>query len=67
VTSGIRVGSAAGTTRGLDADEFYQVGSCIARAVFARGDEAALDGIKAEIDAILAAHPLYPEYLGARY
>ena len=67
VTSGIRVGSAAGTTRGLDEDEFYRVGSCIARAVFARDDEAELDAIKAEIDAILDAHPLYPEYLGARY
>ena len=67
VTSGIRVGSAAGTTRGLNEDEFYTVGSCIARTVFARDDEAALDAIKAEIDAILAAHPLYPEYLGARY
>jgi len=67
VTSGIRVGSAAGTTRGLDADEFYRVGRCIARAVFARDDEAELDAVKAEIDAILAAHPLYPEYLGARY
>ena len=67
VTSGIRVGSAAGTTRGLDEDEFYRVGRCIARAVFARDDEAELDAVKAEIDAILAAHPLYPEYLGARY
>ena len=67
VTSGIRVGSAAGTTRGLSEDEFYTVGKCIARAVFARDDEAVLDAVKAEIDAILAAHPLYPEYLGARY
>lgn len=67
VTSGIRVGSAAGTTRGLNADEFYTVGKCIARAVFARDNEAELAAVKAEIDAILEAHPLYPEYLGARY
>ena len=67
VTSGIRVGSAAATTRGLNADEFYQVGRLIARTVFARGDEAELAAVKAEVDAILAAHPLYPEYLGARY
>ena len=38
VTSGIRVGSAAATTRGLNANEFYQVGRLIARTVFARGD-----------------------------
>ena len=62
VTSGIRVGSAAATTRGLDADEFYQVGRLIARTVFARGDEAELAAVKAEVDAILAAHPLYPEF-----
>ena len=62
VTSGIRVGSAAATTRGLNADEFYQVGKLIARTVFARGDEAELAAVKAEVDAILAAHPLYPEY-----
>ena len=67
VTSGIRVGSAAATTRGLNANEFYQVGRLIARTVFARGDEAELAAVKAEVDAILAAHPLYPEYLGARY
>ena len=60
VTSGIRVGSAAATTRGLNADEFYQVGQCIARAVFARGDEAVLAAVKEEVDAILAKHPLYP-------
>ena len=62
VTSGIRVGSAAATTRGLDADEFYRVGRLIARTVFARGDEAELAAVKAEVDAILAKHPLYPEY-----
>ena len=61
VTSGIRVGSAAATTRGLTADEFYQVGQLIARTVFARGDEAKLAAIKEEVDGILAAHPLYPE------
>ena len=61
VTSGIRVGAAAATTRGLNADEFYQVGTLIARTVFARGDEAELAAVKAEVDAILEAHPLYPE------
>ena len=61
VTSGIRGGAAAATTRGLNADEFYQVGTLIARTVFARGDEAELAAVKAEVDAILEAHPLYPE------
>lgn len=61
VTSGIRVGSAAGTTRGFDAEEFHEIGSLIARAVFAAGDEGALRQVRSRVDELLAAHPLYPE------
>ena len=62
VTSGIRVGSPAGTTRGLSAEEFYTVGECIAAAVFAAGDEAKLADIRTKVQAIIDAHPLYPEF-----
>lgn len=62
VTSGIRVGSPAGTTRGLTADEFYTVGECIAAAVFAAGDEAKLAEIGKTVQDIIDAHPLYPEF-----
>ncbi len=62
VTSGIRVGSAAATTRGLTAEEFYQVGQCIAATVFNAEDEAKLQEIRAQIAQIIAAHPLYPNY-----
>lgn len=61
VTSGIRVGSAAATTRGFSADEFYEVGQLMARAVFHADDDAALADIRSKVDALLAAHPLYPE------
>ena len=61
VTSGIRVGSAAGTTRGFDAEEFHEIGSLIARAVFAAGDEGALQQVRSRVDELLAAHPLYSE------
>lgn len=61
VTSGIRVGSAAGTTRGFDAEEFHEIGSLIARAVFAAGDDGALQQVRSRVDELLAAHPLYPE------
>ncbi|MCL1799575.1 MAG: serine hydroxymethyltransferase [Eggerthellaceae bacterium] len=61
VTSGIRVGSAAATTRGLTADEFYQVGGLIAAAVFNAGDEALLKGVAGTVQAITERHPLYPE------
>ncbi|MEG0071129.1 MAG: serine hydroxymethyltransferase [Raoultibacter sp.] len=62
VTSGIRVGSAAGTTRGFTADEFYEIGELIAATVFAAEDETKLAAIKAQVDALIAKHPLYPEY-----
>lgn len=62
VTSGIRVGSAAATTRGLNQDEFYTVGKCIARTVFGHDDQAELDSVAQEVSAILANHPLYPEF-----
>ncbi len=62
VTSGIRVGSPAGTTRGLSAEEFYTVGECIAAAVFAAGDEAKLADIRTKVQSIIDAHPLYPEF-----
>lgn len=62
VTSGIRVGSAAATTRGLNQDEFYTVGKCIARTVFGHDNQAELDSVAQEVSAILANHPLYPEF-----
>lgn len=61
VTSGIRVGSAAGTTRGFTADEFREIGGLIARAVFGKDDEAELAAIRARTAELLATHPLYPE------
>lgn len=62
VTSGIRVGSAAATTRGFTADDFYQVGQLIAATVFHADDEAMLSDVRTKVDALLDAHPLYPEY-----
>ncbi len=61
VTSGIRVGSAAATTRGLTADEFYQVGQAIAEAVFNADDDTCLEQIAQRVSGIIDAHPLYPE------
>ena len=61
VTSGIRVGTAAGTTRGFDADEFHRIGQLIAATVFNAEDEARLAQIKEEVAGLIAKHPLYPE------
>ncbi|MGI6590609.1 MAG: serine hydroxymethyltransferase [Eggerthellaceae bacterium] len=62
VTSGIRVGSPAGTTRGLNADEFYEVGELIARTVFKHDDAQALKEVSDKVAKIIAAHPLYPDF-----
>ncbi len=43
VTSGIRVGSAAATTRGFDKDEFTRIGQLIAASVYSANDEARLN------------------------
>ncbi|WP_139653581.1 serine hydroxymethyltransferase [Raoultibacter phocaeensis] len=62
VTSGIRVGSAAATTRGFTAEDFYQVGQLIATTVFHAEDDAMLADVRSKVNAMLDAHPLYPEY-----
>ncbi len=61
VTSGIRVGSAAMTTRGFDEEEAHTVGRLIAETIFKRNEPSRLEAIKAEVGALIEAHPLYPE------
>ena len=60
VTSGIRVGSAAATTRGLNSAEFFEVGNLIAKTIFNSDDNSVLDEVRSRVDALLDAHPLYP-------
>jgi glycine hydroxymethyltransferase len=60
VTSGIRVGSPAFTTRGFGEEEARLVGTLIARALFERDKPQALGEIRAQTAALLARYPLYP-------
>ena len=57
VTSGIRVGTPAATTRGLKEKEMAQVASWIARVL--REGEAAVLPVKAEVEALMKNYPLY--------
>ena len=57
VTSGIRVGTPAATSRGLKEPEMIKVAQWIAR-VFKEG-EAAVPAVKAEVEALMANYPLY--------
>jgi glycine hydroxymethyltransferase len=61
VTSGIRVGSPAITTRGFTEGDAHTVGCLVAQTVFSRDDEARLADIREEVQALLDKHPLYPE------
>lgn len=61
VTSGIRIGSPAITTRGFDEADARKVGELIARAIFDRDDEAKVASVKAQVRTLIDKHPLYPE------
>ncbi|MCL2024770.1 MAG: serine hydroxymethyltransferase [Coriobacteriia bacterium] len=60
VTSGIRIGSPAMTTRGLGTEDARLVGTLIARTLFERDDATALGDIQAQVNEMLARLPLYP-------
>lgn len=59
VTSGIRVGTAAITTRGLKEAEMEQVVALIDRVIQAPDNEAELTAVKAEVNVLMARFPLY--------
>jgi len=57
VTSGIRVGTPAATSRGLKEPEMRKVAGWIAQVL--REGEAAVPSIKAQVEAMMAGYPLY--------
>ncbi len=60
VTSGIRVGSAAATTRGFSEQECERIGQLIGDVVNGINDPDVIDRTHAEVQELLAVHPLYP-------
>jgi len=65
-TSGIRIGSPAGTTRGFGEAEFRDIGDMIAdvleglRASGAEGNADVEGAVKARVEALCARYPIYP-------
>ncbi len=59
VTSGIRLGTPALTTRGLKEDDIRQVADIIARVIENRDDAAVIEQAKAEVQDICKNFPLY--------
>ncbi len=59
VTSGIRLGSAAMTTRGFKEDDMKEVARIIAEAINNSDNEEVLDKLRADSLKLCEAHPLY--------
>ncbi len=66
VTSGVRLGSPAGTTRGFGPDEFRQIGGLIAEVVEGmrkngdEGDAQVEESVRRRVSELCEAFPVYP-------
>lgn len=67
VTSGVRLGTPAGTTRGFGADEWAQIGAWINEVLDglaangADGNGAVEDAVRSKVEALCAQFPIYPK------
>ncbi|MCZ7604235.1 MAG: serine hydroxymethyltransferase [Melioribacteraceae bacterium] len=61
VTSGIRIGTAAVTTRGMKENEMDRIGELINSALVNHENESELAKIKEEVKSLCSNFPLYPE------
>ena len=67
MTSGIRLGTPAGTTRGFGPAEFREIGGLIAEVVEGlrkngdAGDAQVEASVQSRVEALCARFPIYPE------
>lgn len=59
ITSGLRLGTPAATTRGLNEEDFTKVGTLIAKMI--KEGESAVEEVAKEVAEITKKYPLYPE------
>ncbi|OLS41211.1 serine hydroxymethyltransferase [Bacillus sp. MRMR6] len=62
VTSGVRIGTAAVTSRGFGLEDMDEIASIIAFTLKNHEDEAKLEEAAARVDALTSKFTLYPEY-----
>ena len=60
VTSGLRIGTPAMATRGLQADDFHEIGKVIAEALTGPFGEADIAALSERTRALAERYPLYP-------
>jgi glycine hydroxymethyltransferase len=60
VTSGVRMGTPAVTTRGMDAAEMREIARLIGRVLERPGDVEELDRVRDDVQALCRRFPLYP-------
>jgi len=63
VASGIRIGTPAVTTRGMQEPEMETIAGLIDRVLSARGDAKVEASVRADVAALSGRFPLYPERL----
>lgn len=59
VTSGIRVGTAAITTRGIKEDRIPWIVSLIDKVISSKGDEAVIEEVRNEVNEVMSEYPLF--------
>ena len=64
VTSGVRIGTPAVTTRGMKEPEMVAIAACIDRVLTGLGNEAVEAAVRAEVAELTGRFPLYAERLG---
>ncbi|HXK92527.1 MAG TPA: serine hydroxymethyltransferase, partial [bacterium] len=62
VTSGIRLGTPALTTRGMGTEEMIRIGNWIADILESKLDEAVIESVKRQVHELVEAFPLYPRW-----
>jgi glycine hydroxymethyltransferase len=65
VTSGLRIGTPALTTRGMAEGEMTQIADWVADVLAAPADRSRIDRVRASVLELCQAFPLYPELVSA--